>query len=342
MTVECLVSAGSNQGDRMATLQAAMQSLQTHPQITRLVSSDWCETVPAGGPGGQGAFLNGVVRLQTTLEPLALLHLLQRIENQQGRQRLERWGARTLDLDLLLYGEASLQTLELQVPHPRMAFRRFVLEPAAEVAPHLRHPTTGWSVQQLLQHLNESPRYAALAGGSAAQRRAIVLASVTGSDTRPLIAADAADAAKESQLSPGQELAAAWRRQVACLESALGDPPAASLRQSAEVAKEEDGGAVCWVSDFWIEQTWSESQHFLAEEAAAGPAMAKRAPMPPRSRLRPRLLVVVETNDPAETSRFARLNARLSLPDTGPMLRVPGDDPATAVRELSGALIAMQ
>ncbi len=142
----CLIGLGSNEGNRQATLDAAVAELARQPQITIAAVSSWCETAPIGGPPQQARFLNGALRAETSLEPHALLSCLQRIENRLGRQRAERWGPRTIDLDLLLYDKLVLDTPSLVLPHPRMAWRRFVLKPAAEVAGAMLHPTIGWTV----------------------------------------------------------------------------------------------------------------------------------------------------------------------------------------------------
>ena len=117
-----------------------------------------------GGPGGQPAYLNAAAVLQTSLSPQALLAELQKAEADLGRQRSEHWGPRTIDLDLLLYDNLTLADPDLVIPHPRMAWRRFVLEPAAEVAPEMLHPGTGWTIARLLEHLNQTPWYLAIAG----------------------------------------------------------------------------------------------------------------------------------------------------------------------------------
>ena len=130
--------------------------------------SSWRETAPIGGPPGQAAFLNGAVKLETPLPPHELLGCLQQIEGELGRRRAERWGPRPIDLDLLLYDELILTTPELVLPHPRMAWRRFVLEPAAEVAGSMIHPTIRWTLARLLAHLNESMPYVAITGPIAA------------------------------------------------------------------------------------------------------------------------------------------------------------------------------
>jgi 2-amino-4-hydroxy-6-hydroxymethyldihydropteridine diphosphokinase len=166
----CLLALGSNLGDRHARLNAAIAQLSAHSAVTLSARSAWFLTPPIGGPPGQGEFVNAAVRVDTTLAPAALLELLRTIEQRLGRQRHERWDARSVDLDLLLYGEHVVRTPPLTIPHPRMAFRRFVLEPAAEVAPEMRHPVLGWTVQRLLEHLNTAANYVALAGGASQAR----------------------------------------------------------------------------------------------------------------------------------------------------------------------------
>ena len=98
--------------------------------------------VHVGGPPDQGEFLNAAAVMETSITPLRFLEQLQRIESRHGRQRAERWAARTLDIDLLLYGDEVIETPMLTVPHPRMSFRRFVLEPAAEIAPRMFIPSS--------------------------------------------------------------------------------------------------------------------------------------------------------------------------------------------------------
>ncbi len=164
----CLIGLGSNQGNRQATLESAAARLAAHPQINLVARSAWHETAAVGGPAGQADFLNGALRIETSLGPHELLACLQEVETQLGRRRAERWGPRPIDLDLLLYGELVLDTPGLVVPHPRLAFRRFVLEPASEVAHAMLHPTIRWSIARLLEHLDTSPRYVAVTGPIAA------------------------------------------------------------------------------------------------------------------------------------------------------------------------------
>lgn len=132
----CLISIGTNLGDRSLAIDRAVSALQVNDAITVSKVSNRHITQPVGGPAGQGAFLNAVALLETALAPSVLLSELQAIEVAAGRTREVRWGARSLDLDLLLYGEIVSNDGHLVLPHPRMAFRRFVLEPACEVVRH--------------------------------------------------------------------------------------------------------------------------------------------------------------------------------------------------------------
>jgi len=166
MTI-CLLALGSNQGDRQANLAAAIGLLEKEPQIKLLRQSRCVESKPVGGPAGQASYLNGALLLETSLPPDELLRRLLNIENLLGRRRGERWGPRSIDLDLLLYDEAIVDSPFLKLPHPRMAFRRFVLEPAAEIAGAMLHPTIGWSIARLREHLNTSPPYIAVSGAIA-------------------------------------------------------------------------------------------------------------------------------------------------------------------------------
>ena len=164
MSVTACIGLGSNQGDRRALLAAALDSLRATPGIEHLEVSPYLQTTPVGGPTGQGPFLNAAATFQTTLEPLALLGRLQAIEAAAGRVRSIRWGERPLDLDLLLYGNQVIESESLVVPHPRLAVRRFVLEPLVEVAALAVDPTTGRTVQELLANLERTPWRVALCG----------------------------------------------------------------------------------------------------------------------------------------------------------------------------------
>ncbi len=160
----CLIGLGANLGNRPAALQRAVALLERHREVRLLRVSQWRQTKPAGGPAGQPTYLNGAATVETSLGPQALLAVLQDIENQLGRRRQQRWEPRSVDLDLLLYGNHVERSSSLMVPHPRMAWRRFVLEPASEIAQSMVHPVIGWDMARLLAHLNMTPPYLAITG----------------------------------------------------------------------------------------------------------------------------------------------------------------------------------
>lgn len=174
MSLLALIGLGSNLGDRRAILDGAVATLVELPGVTIRAVSSYHETRPIGGPAGQGAFLNAAATIETTLEPAPLLAALHEVERRAGRVREEHWGARTLDLDLLLCGDriihhpgiAIRRPDQLQVPHPLFPFRRFVLAPAAEVAPELIDPITHRPVADLLANLDRRPSSLATCWGS--------------------------------------------------------------------------------------------------------------------------------------------------------------------------------
>jgi 2-amino-4-hydroxy-6-hydroxymethyldihydropteridine diphosphokinase len=153
MSSIAMIGLGSNLGDRRAMLDGALAALAEAPGVRVGRVSTYRETDPVGGPAGQGRYLNAAAALETTLDPFDLLRVLQAIEARFGRVRTVRWGERTLDLDLLLFGDRIIGTPELTVPHPRLAERRFVLEPLAEIAPDAVEPRTGRPVSDLLRAL---------------------------------------------------------------------------------------------------------------------------------------------------------------------------------------------
>jgi 2-amino-4-hydroxy-6-hydroxymethyldihydropteridine diphosphokinase len=159
-----LIGLGSNVGDRRSHLDRAVAALAETPGVSVRAVSTYHETAPAGGPPGQGAFLNAAARLDTDLDPFALLHVLLDIEARAGRVRTVRWGERPLDLDLLIYSCKRISSDDLTIPHPRMAVRRFVLAPLAEIAPTIVDMQTGQTIVQLLANLDRRPSYVALDG----------------------------------------------------------------------------------------------------------------------------------------------------------------------------------
>ncbi len=147
----CLLGLGSNLGDRAGNLGEALRLLARHVAVLRVSSLH--ETLPVGGPPGQGTFLNAAGVVATDRSPTELLAVLRDIESQLGRERALCWGPRTIDLDLLLYDQQVIHSPDLTVPHPRMHERRFVLAPAAEIAGDLRHPVQGATIDELLARL---------------------------------------------------------------------------------------------------------------------------------------------------------------------------------------------
>jgi 3-oxoacyl-[acyl-carrier protein] reductase len=155
MKISTYIALGSNLGDRGAYLDRAVAALGRHPAITLGKVSRYYETEPVGGPPGQGPFLNAAAQIDTELSARELLEALLEIERSLGRVRQERHGPRTIDLDLLLYGEMILGDIGLTVPHPRMHERLFVLAPLAEISPAARHPVFGKTVGSLLDELRQ-------------------------------------------------------------------------------------------------------------------------------------------------------------------------------------------
>lgn len=147
------VGLGSNLGDRQATFDLALTQLRNHKRIDLLRSSAVLETKPLTDDG-QENYLNAVVEIQTDLSAPALLGKLQAIEMDLGRTRQEKWGPRTIDLDLLVFGTEILQTEVLTVPHPQMHLRSFVLEPLCQLNEDLPHPVLDIRMGELKQRLN--------------------------------------------------------------------------------------------------------------------------------------------------------------------------------------------
>ena len=145
------VALGSNLGDRHAHLDHAVARLRS--LLQQLAVSRYHDTVPVGVTGPQPIYLNAVAVGSTALPPRDLLDALLAIEAERGRERPHPNAARTLDMDLILYGDRAIDEPGLVVPHPRFRERRFVLEPLVEVAPDFRDPVTGKSARQLLGDL---------------------------------------------------------------------------------------------------------------------------------------------------------------------------------------------
>lgn len=139
------MALGSNLGDRAAHLRGAIDALRVEPHVTNVSVSKVYETDPVGGPE-QGRFLNAVVGIDTDRTPRQLLALCRRLEEAAARVRQQRWGPRTLDVDVLLVGDLRVDDHDLVVPHPRMWDRAFVLAPLSDLAPELvTVPESGWA-----------------------------------------------------------------------------------------------------------------------------------------------------------------------------------------------------
>ena len=145
----CAIALGSNLGDRLTTLEKALVALDKIPNITLKSLSSWYQTAPVGPP--QPDYLNGCALLEVQLPPQKLMSTLLGVEKEFGRVRRQRWGARTLDLDIIFLGDLVIDTPNLKIPHPRREERAFVLMPLAEIAPNWLDPLTGKTVKQLLQ-----------------------------------------------------------------------------------------------------------------------------------------------------------------------------------------------
>jgi len=150
------LSLGSNLGDRARNLQDGVAALGEWG-VRIVKASSIYETEPVDYLD-QPWFLNGVLQAETELDPLPLLRVLRKIEAALGSQKLIPKGPRLIDLDILLFGQRTIDTPELQVPHPRMLSRRFVLVPLAEIAPNLRHPSWEANVQELLARTADHSR----------------------------------------------------------------------------------------------------------------------------------------------------------------------------------------
>jgi 2-amino-4-hydroxy-6-hydroxymethyldihydropteridine diphosphokinase len=150
------IGLGANLGDRERNIRRALALLNEMnvarvKRVSRLI-----ETEPVGGPEGQGMYLNGAAEIETDLSPYDLLEALKTIEVSVGRMERERWAPREIDLDILLYENEIVRAPTLEIPHPRMCQREFVLRPLAEIAPGLVHPVTLMLIVQHLELLRRS------------------------------------------------------------------------------------------------------------------------------------------------------------------------------------------
>ncbi|MFZ5831186.1 MAG: 2-amino-4-hydroxy-6-hydroxymethyldihydropteridine diphosphokinase [Planctomycetota bacterium] len=337
----CLIGLGSNLGDRAANLAAAVAELRHMAGVEVTAVSHWSASAPAGGPRGQQEFLNGALVVETAQPPRALLARLQTIEGALGRRRGLRWAPRAIDLDLLLYDEVEGAWGDLVLPHPRLAWRRFVLEPAAEIATLWRHPSTGWTIARLLAHLNETPPLAALAGVDPSAKRELVsqVAAETGARwiAEPVVEASREQLNVGASAQPG-EATGSVAFLLECAQRRT------EVLRNADV---RDGAA--WLSEFWLGESWAMATARL--EANVFPEFERRWWELVSDLPRPRLVVLLERSagegveQAAEASRARFHEALLSATrgaNVGPVLRQNAPGIGSLAEELPAALVSMQ
>jgi len=321
-----LIALGANLGDRQGNLQRAIAMLDRPPAQRVVAHSRWFSTAPIGGPAGQGEFVNAAARVETVLSPGELLTQLRDIETELGRQRRERWAARCVDLDLLLFDDLVLRTPELELPHPRMAFRRFVLEPAADVAADLVHPLIGWTIGRLLLHLNTAPNYLAVTGlpgvGKSAAARATAAATASVFLGDPAAGLAAPNTSAEQALADEESR---WRLRADSLARQVWTPTSPLV-----------------ISDFWLGQSMAYSQRWQNERQRhrfeaehAGDAA---------SIVQPKLLVLLDRPgvSPSEERTRAELRAQVCQRGRGPTLELDASRLDWALVELRAAVEAMR
>jgi len=344
----CLVGLGSNEGDRHENLVRALEELGRQRGVRLVRQSRVSETAPVGGPVGQSPFLNAAALLQTSLGPEALLAALMHVEASLGRRRAERWGPRTIDLDLLLYDEVVLSSSTLVVPHPRMAWRRFVLEPAAEIAGTMIHPTIGWTIARLLEHLNTARDYVAIAGPVASAGTGLgrpIARSVGGR-----LLAETPDLALIEAFC-ADPLGLAWPLGLESLN-------AASRVLAAEASIWQEA-APWWVSDFWFDRCLAFARAWLPAERRG--AFDQQFAEAARTVVRPKLTVVFDIAgdgplqeigarrpDPSGLANEAwrrmrdALEACLRRPEVGPVLHLANESSDQSLQEVLAAMAAMK
>lgn len=149
---QVFLGLGSNIGNRVENLDEAIARLDAHDNISVVTQSSILETEPYGNVE-QDKFMNMCIEIETNLTPVSLLDTVLDVEQQMGRVRLVTWGPRNIDIDILLYENLEIELQDLQIPHPEMHKRMFVLEPLAEIAPNVVHPGFNESIKTLKRAL---------------------------------------------------------------------------------------------------------------------------------------------------------------------------------------------
>lgn len=344
----CLIGLGSNLGDRQDLLDKALVRLLRHQAVELVRQSRYYETRPAGGPSAQPAYLNAAAVLQTSLSPHGMLAELQRVETELGRQRVEHWGPRTIDLDLLLYENLILAEPDLTLPHPRMAWRRFVLEPAAEIASEMVHPGTGWMIARLLEHLNRTPWYLAIAGPIGVGKS--FLAREIAEKCRARLLAEQFDASRLDAFYRNPS-SLAWQIELEFLEQRVHQ----LHRDQPEWARRDRPT----VSDFWFSQSPAFASVWLSEEQM--PAYITRWQELQKLVVQPRLTVLLlspigalltnirnrgrageELLTAEQLTRIENALEDQAAKVDGPVLRLDAANKEPAIIELTAAVEAMQ
>ena len=312
-----LIAFGANLGNRTDSLDRAVKRLSEHPLVEVTACSRPHQTKPVGGPPGQDDFLNAALLINTTLSPRQLLKLLQDAEAELGRERVERWGQRTIDLDLLLYDSVIINEDNLQVPHSHMSFRRFVLEPAAEIAPALVHPQNGWTIRQLLNHVQSAENYVALVGPSGSGKTNVATRVTKRLSGQPL-------------LTP------------ATLDLTTSENEVELIEQRAAILARFDTTAPgdFAVSDFWLPQSVAYlAYHHDTETTQPLPASVQQT-LSEAVQPKLRILIDVALADPEGVQQHLREMAL--RPQQGPLLHLTTADPELLLQEVEAAVQSMR